>query len=108
MNKSLKKKKSLLIVVAVVLINRMVFAGSVETPELITGAQKLFNAATTWLLTLIPVAAGCVLGWHALQKALTDDDAVIADKRKKMKNTLIYSAVAFTAVGTVRLFLSFF
>ncbi len=77
-------------------------------PKIVTGTVDLFTEVSNWLLLIIPAGAGAVLGFHALQKSLTDDDAVIADKNKKMKNTLISAVIAETAVGIVRVVLGFY
>jgi hypothetical protein len=78
------------------------------TPKLVSGTVNLFKAITTWLLLIIPVGAGAVLGWQALQKALTDDQAVIAEKNKMMKNVIIGAAIAETASGLITIILSFY
>jgi hypothetical protein len=78
------------------------------TPKIVTGTVALFQAATTWLLLIIPVGAGAVLGYQALQKSLTDDSAVIAEKNKMMKNVIIGAAIAETASGLVTVLLSFY
>lgn len=77
-------------------------------PKLVSGTVALFNAGTGWLLVLIPVAAGCVLGYTALQKSLTDDHAVVAEKNKMMKNVLIGAAIAESAAGLVTAVLAFY
>ncbi|WP_394884948.1 hypothetical protein [Clostridium butyricum] len=79
-----------------------------ETPKLITGTVALFQSLTTWLLLIIPVGAGAMLGYQALQKSLTDDTAVIAEKNKFMKNVLIGAAIAECASGVVTVILSFY
>lgn len=78
------------------------------TPKLVTGTVALFKAASGWLLLIIPVGAGLFVGFHAIQKALTDDQAVIAEKNKLMKNTLIGAAIAETADGLVAIILAFY
>lgn len=77
-------------------------------PKLVTGTVSLFQALTGWLLLIIPVGAGAVLGYQALQKSLTDDQAVIAEKNKMMKNVIIGAAIAETASGLVTIILSFY
>lgn len=77
-------------------------------PKLVTGTVALFSAISNWLLIIIPVGAGAVLGYHALQKSLSDDQAIIAEKNKLMKNVLIGAAIAETAVGLVAVVLSFY
>lgn len=109
-SKALKKgeKAYQIIVLAAMTFTTManpVYAG---TPTLVTGTVKLFQAGTTWLLLIIPVGAGAVLGYTALQKSLTDDHAVVAEKNKMMKNVVIGAAVAETAAGLVTTFLGFY
>jgi len=78
------------------------------TPKLVTGTVALFTAAGGWLLLIIPVGAGAVLGYHALQKSLSDDHAVIAEKNKFIKNVIIGAILAETAVGLITVILSFY
>lgn len=85
-----------------------VYATTPTTPKLITGTVSLFKAITTWLLLIIPVGAGAVLGYQALMKSLTDDQGVIAEKNKMMKNVLIGAAIAETASGLVTVILSYY
>ncbi len=77
-------------------------------PKLVTGTVALCQSATTWLLAIIPVGAGAMLGYQALQKSLTDDQAIIAEKNKFMKNVLIGAAIAESASGLVTVILSFY
>ena len=77
-------------------------------PKLVSGTVALFQAITGWLLVIIPVGAGAVLGYHALQKSLSDDQAVIAEKNKQMKNVIIGAAIAETASGLVTVILGFY
>lgn len=79
-----------------------------DAPKIVTGTVNLFKAISNWLLLIIPVGAGAFLGYQALQKSMTDDQAVIAEKNKLMKNTLIGAAIAETATGLVSAFLSFY
>lgn len=79
-----------------------------DDPKIVTGTVKAFQAVTGWLLLIIPVGAGAFLGFHALQKALTEDQSIIAEKNRLMKNVLIGSAIAETASGFVTLFLGFY
>lgn len=79
-----------------------------EQPKIVTGTVDLFQAATGWLLLIIPVGAGLFVGYHALQKSLTDDQAVISEKNKLIKNTIVGAIIAETASGLVTLILSFY
>lgn len=77
-------------------------------PVLVTGTVALFQAITGWLLILIPVVAGCFLGYHAFTKMATDDTAVIAEKNRHMKNVIISAAIAETASGLITVILGFY
>ena len=77
-------------------------------PKLVSGTVALFTAVTGWLLLIIPVGAGAVLGYTALQKSLTDDHAVVAEKNKMMKNVIIGAAIAESAAGLVTALLAFY
>lgn len=79
-----------------------------EQPKIITGTVDLLTSATGWLALLIPPGAGLFLGYHAWQKSLTDDHAVIAEKNKMMKNVLIGAVIAETATGLARVILGFY
>lgn len=85
-----------------------VMPAAATAPKLVTGTVELFKTATTWLLIIIPVAAGLYLGFHALMKSLAEDNAVIAEKNKLMKNVLIGAAIAEGASGLVTVVLSFY
>ncbi len=78
------------------------------SPKIVSGTVNLLKSVTGWLLLIIPVGAGAFLGYQALQKSMTDDQAVIAEKNKLMKNTLIGAAIAVTADGLATLFLSYY
>lgn len=77
-------------------------------PKIVSGTVSLFQSVSTWLLLIIPVGAGAFAGYHALQKSLTDDQAVIAEKNKLIKNTIIGAIIAETADGLVTTVLSFY
>lgn len=109
-SKALKKGEKTygILVLATMTITTManpVYAGQ---PKLVSGTVALFQAATGWLLLIIPVGAGAVLGYTALQKSLTDDHAVLAEKNKMMKNVIIGAAIAETASGLVTALLAFY
>ncbi len=77
-------------------------------PKIVSGTVDLFKAASGWLLLIIPVGAGLFVGYHALQKSLTDDQAVIAEKNKLIKNTIIGAIIAMTADGLITIILGFY
>jgi hypothetical protein len=96
------------LVLSLMLFLAVSFNAYASTPRLISGTVDLFRAITGWLLLIIPVGAGAVLGYQALQKSLTDDQAVISEKNKMMKNVIIGAAIAETASGLVTVILSFY
>lgn len=77
-------------------------------PKLVSGTVSLFKAITSWLLILIPVGAGAVLGWHAFNKSMTEDQSVVAEKNRMMKNVIIGAAIAETASGLITVILGFY
>jgi len=77
-------------------------------PKLVSGTFNLLTAASGWLAILIPPGAGLFLGYHAWQKSLTEDHAVIAEKNKLMKNVLIGAAIAETATSLAWAVLKFY
>lgn len=106
MKKSEKKVFTLLMVF--VFVSLILSESYAADPKLVTGTVNLFKAVTRWLLLIIPVGAGAFAGWHALQKSMSEDDAVISQKNKLIKNTIIGAAIAMTADGLIVTVLSFY
>lgn len=80
-----------------------------HAPKIVTGAVKLAQDAFGWILILVPVTAGTMFAWHAWMKSMADGDpGTIAEKNKKMKGVLVYSAIAEGASGLVFMVLSYF
>lgn len=79
-----------------------------DAPKLVTGTQSLLSTATLWLTGLIPTGVGLFCGWHAFQKSLTEDQAIITEKNRLIKNTLIGGAIATGASGLVTSILAFY
>ncbi|WP_227766352.1 hypothetical protein [Zhaonella formicivorans] len=77
-------------------------------PQIVSGAKNLLNDATTWLLGLIPTAAGLMIGYHALMKQFNDDPTSASIHNKAMKNILVAGAIGVSAVGLVKAFLAYF
>jgi len=77
-------------------------------PKIVSGTLSLISAITGWLLLIIPVAAGCYLTFLSLQKSATQDQAVIAEKNKAIKNTIIAAVIGECASGIITLILSFY
>ncbi|MGE7828545.1 hypothetical protein [Paenibacillus sp. NPDC093718] len=77
-------------------------------PKIVSGGIELVKAATGWLMLLIPVTAVCMFVWHAWMKSLADGEGgQVAERNKKMKNVIIYSAIALGGTGLVNLLLGY-
>lgn len=77
-------------------------------PKLVSGTLELIKKGTGWLTLIVGGGAALFLGYLALCKALTEDQAVIAEKNKLMKNTVKSSVIAVSATGLITLILSFY
>ncbi len=78
-------------------------------PVFVSGARQLLQDVLTWILILIPVAGGAMVGYHSLMKILSDGDpAVVADKNKKIKNVLVGVVVGMSASGIVLAIVAYF
>jgi hypothetical protein len=96
----------LLVFLGVMSVNGLALAA--PEPELVSNTKNLLNDATTWIMILIPVAAGLMIGYQALMKQFTDDDALVAKHNRAMKNILIAAVIGISAVSIVKLVLSYF
>lgn len=82
---------------------------STDTPGIVTGTKNLLDAALGWLLILIPVGCGCVIGWHAFCKQLNEGDPAQATTHNRaMKNALVAGAIGMSASGIVKAVLAFY
>lgn len=81
---------------------------SFAEPTFVTGTKKLFQDAGLWITGLIPVCCGAFVGLLALQKSLTQDQAVIASNNKLIKNTIIGGIIGTVASGTVTFILAYY
>lgn len=81
-----------------------------NAPNLITGLQALLNAASGWLLGLIPVGGGLMAGYHWFMSAVGSggDEMQSASHKRALRTTLIGTIGAFVAMGLVKVLLSFF
>lgn len=78
-------------------------------PQVVTGAQQLLQDVLSWLLILIPIAGGMMIGYHALMKTLSDGDpATVADRNKKIKQVLIGVVIGMSASGIVSAIITYF
>ncbi len=78
-------------------------------PQFVLGARRLLQDVLTWILILIPVAGGAMVGYHSLLKILSDGDpAIVADKNKKIKNVLVGVVIGMSASGIVLAVIAYF
>lgn len=97
-----------------VMLLSLIFTGAyvkgvyASQPKIVSGTVNLLQNATTWLAILIPLGAGLFLGFHAFMKSISDDQAVIAEKNKMMKNVLIGAVIATTASGLASFILNYY
>lgn len=77
-------------------------------PDIVSGTLALIQAATGWLTLIIGGGAGIFLGYLAITRGMTDDQAVIAEKNKLMKNTVKSAVIAASSTGIISLILSFY
>jgi len=105
-NKTKEEYKNIMVsIMTLIIMSNKAYA---NPPKIVTGTVDLFTDVSNWLLILIPVVAGAFFGYFALKKSATEDDAVIADMNKKMKNTIISAVIAETGAGIVRLVLGYY
>lgn len=85
-------------------------AAAADEPEFITGFNNLLNDVTSWILGLIPVAAGAKIGYHALMKNLSQEDEMhsVSVHNKGIRNALVGGAIGVSATLIVKAFLSYF
>lgn len=105
--------KKLLTMSPVTIIAVLLFASPAAAagePEFVTGFKNLLNDVTSWILGLIPVAAGAKIGYHALMKNLSQEDEPhhVSVHNKGIKNALVGGAVGVSATLIVKAFLSYF
>ncbi|NLK51461.1 MAG: hypothetical protein GX295_03295 [Syntrophomonadaceae bacterium] len=80
-----------------------------DDPGIVTGTKNLLDAALGWLLILIPVGCGCVIGWHAFCKQLNEGDPAQATTHNRaIKNALVAGAIGMSASGIVKTVLAFY
>ncbi|MGG2201885.1 hypothetical protein [Paenibacillus validus] len=78
-------------------------------PAIVTNAKKLAQDALTWVLVLIPVTGALMVGYHAWMKSMADGDpGAIAERNKKIKNTIVGSVIGVSASGIVTALLAYF
>jgi len=79
------------------------------TPDFINDVLRLLQSILTWLLILIPAAAGAAIGYHALMKQMEEgDQGQSAQHTRAIKNILVAAAIGMSAAGIVTVILGFF
>lgn len=92
---------------ALVTVLSIVGASSVfatpATPTIVTGGIKLINAASGWLLLIIPVSSAAIFGFHAWAKSVAEEGGEVADRNKKMKRVIIWGSIAMSGSAIIKL-----
>jgi len=98
---------ALLITGTILAFPSYVFAA--DEPAIVSGTLDLLEAATGWLLVLIPAGCATMLGWHAFVKQMNEGDPAQASiHNRAMKNILIGGAIGVSAISIVKAFLAFY
>jgi len=80
-----------------------------DTPEEVNQLINLLTDILNWILLIVPIAAGLMIGYQSLMKIMADNDgAEIADRNKRIKTILVSAVVAFIGVGIVRVVVGYF
>jgi hypothetical protein len=75
----------------------------------LTDITTLVNAIATWLLIIIPVAAGVMLAYYALMKMANEGDPQTAShSNRAMKNVIIAAVIGEAARGLISGVTSYF
>jgi hypothetical protein len=80
---------------------------SIATPAwaditFLADTTTLVQVIATWLLVIIPVAAGVMLAYYALMKMMNEGDPQIAMKSNHaMKNVIIAAVIGESAAGLI-------
>lgn len=73
------------------------------------GLMSLFGAVQGYILTLVPIVTGVMIGYHALMKQMAAGDPMAAESHNKgMKNVLVTGCIAEAAVGLAAWVLPYF
>lgn len=78
-------------------------------PNVVSGAINLLNAASGWLLALVPLAGGVMVGYHAIMKAMSDGDYQAVEQHNRgMRNVIVAAAIGEAAMGLVKFIIPYF
>ena len=69
--------------------------------------NDLFTTLSNWMLGLVPVGGGLMLGYHGFMSTLAQDDAQAAAHKRAMRNVLVGTGLAEGAALLVRFLLSY-
>ncbi|WP_054029116.1 hypothetical protein [Bacillus sp. FJAT-28004] len=72
-------------------------------PTIVSGGILLINAASGWLLLIIPVSSAAIFGFHAWAKSVAEEGGEVADRNKKMKRVIIWGSVAMSGSAIIKL-----
>jgi hypothetical protein len=78
------------------------------TPKIVTGSEKLIKDASQWLLLLIPITGGLMVGWQQYMKKWAQEPGDIALRDKRSKAIAIASVIAFCADGLISALLAYY
>jgi hypothetical protein len=68
----------------------------------LSDTTTLVQAIATWLLVIIPVAAGVMLAYYAVMKMMNEGDPQVAQHANRaMKNVIIAAVVGESAAGLI-------
>jgi len=68
----------------------------------LTDTSTLVQAIATWLLVIIPVAAGVMLAYYAVMKMMNEGDPQVAMRANHaMKNVIIAAVIGESAAGII-------
>lgn len=78
------------------------------TPKIVSGTEKLIKDASRWLLLLIPITGGLMVGWQQYMKKWAQEPGDIALRDKRSKAIAIASVIAFCADGLIAALLAYY
>lgn len=108
--KIIKTKNTIKNYVSTLVLGSGLFLGRVfAQPQEISNIINLLQDLLTWVLVIVPVAGGLMIGYHSLMKIMADGDpGEIADRNSKIKMVLTSAVIAFIGAGIVRIVVSYF
>lgn len=77
-------------------------------PEFVTDLINFFRTALTWVVGLAIPAVALTAGYHALMRALAQDEMAAVHHTRALKGTLTYGVIVLLAGGIVTAILGAF